>query len=117
VELAENVFLGLSQSIALPAGTERLTLRFRVLATAADENTSIGLRLRIEDASGDSAFSMWSIARSHTWIEIGEELAGLPPHPVAVTLETNHGAGGLLIDDLVLRPAPAAASGATRPAP
>jgi hypothetical protein len=114
VELAEDVFFGLSQPIALAPGTEPLTLRFRVLATAADESSPIGLRLRIEDASGDSAFDMWRIAQSNTWIEIIEELSGLPPNPVAVTLENNHGTGALLIDDLVLRPAHAAAPGSPR---
>lgn len=114
VELAEDVFFGLSQPIALAPGIEPVAIRFRVLATAADENTPIGLRLRIEDASGDSAFDMWRIAQSNTWIEITEELSDLPPNPVAVTLENNHGSGGLLIDDLMLRPAPAAAPGSPR---
>jgi hypothetical protein len=111
VELAEDVFFGISQPIALAPGVEPLALRFRVLATAADESSPIGLRLRIEDASGDSAFDMWSIDKSNTWIEITEELSGLPSNPVAVTVENNHGAGALLIDDLELRPVPAAASG------
>jgi hypothetical protein len=115
VELDEDLF-GLSQPIAVPAGTERLAIRFRVLATGVDESAAIGLRLRIEDASGDSAFGMWRIARSNTWIEITEDANQLPERPVAVTLENNHGAGALLIDDLVVRPDPAS-SDATRPAP
>jgi hypothetical protein len=105
IQRIEALF-GLSHAFTVPDGTERLTVHLRVMATAATEAEPIGLRLRFYDQDGNSAFTMWTIARSGTWIEITETISDLPPRPVSLGLENNRGAGDLLIDDLTLQPAP-----------
>lgn len=105
IQRIEDLF-GLSHALTVPDGTERLTVQLRVMATAATEPDPIGLRLRFYDQDGNSGFTMWTIARSGTWIEITETISDLPSRPVSIGLENNRGAGDLLIDDLALQPAP-----------
>jgi hypothetical protein len=105
IQQVEDLF-GLSHALTVPDGTERLTLHFRVMATAATEAEPIGLRLRIYDQDDNSAFTMWTIGQAGTWIEITETLSDLPSRPVSVGFENNRGAGDLLIDDFEIRAAP-----------
>jgi hypothetical protein len=105
IQRIEDLF-GLSHALTVPDGTERLTVQLRVMATAATEAAPISLRLRFYDQDGNSAVTMWTIARSGTWIEITETISDLPSRMVSVGLENNLGAGDLLIDDLALLPAP-----------
>lgn len=105
IEHIEDLF-GLSHALTVPDGTERLDVRLRVMATAATEAEPVALRLRLYDEDGNSGFTMWTITRPGTWIEITETIADLPDRPVSIGLENNRGAGDLLIDDLELQPAP-----------
>jgi hypothetical protein len=105
IQRVDDLF-GLSHALAVPDGTERLTIHVRVRATAASDAAPIGLRLRIYDQDDNSAFTMWTIREAGTWVEITETLSDLPSRPVSVGLENNRGTGDLLIDDLEIRVAP-----------
>lgn len=102
VTLDGGVF-GLSQEIKWPADQKKLTLSFRIKASAATEKSPVQWRLRIYDKAENSALAAGAkITASGEWITVKKEIERPESEPASIMLETNRGEGTLWIDDLKL---------------
>lgn len=102
VTLEGGVF-GLSQEIKWPADQKKLTLSFRIKASAATEKSPVQWRLRIYDKAENSALAAGAkITKSGEWLTVKQLIERPESEPVSVMLESNRGEGTLWIDDLKL---------------